>query len=116
MRRATIALAVAAFVLQMTAASAQPADPQERFALLGQFTGATSSEFSGSDLGGGALVAWHVTDFVGAEAEVNFYPTSLTARGGAPFSSGRTEGLFGVSVGPALGRLRPFGTLRMGFV
>jgi len=115
MTRATIALAMTICAAHSTTAFAQSPNPQ-RFALLGQFAGATSSEFSGADLGGGALFAWHAAEFLGAEAEMNFYPKNLTAKGRVPFSRSRVEALFGISAGPRLGRVRPFGAFHTGFV
>jgi len=116
MRRTTIALAMAFFTALPRPAASQTADPKQRFELVGQFTGVRSKEFSGTDRGFGGLVSWRRLDLLGVEGEINFYPESLTVRGGAPFSRGRVEGLFGISAGPLLGRARPFGTFRTGFV
>ncbi len=73
-----------------------------------------SSRFDDSDLGVGGRVSWHPTSLIGTEAELTFYPSDFA--GEPAFSGSRVEGLFGVTVGPWLGRLRPFAKLRPGFV
>ena len=60
-------------------------------------------------------MSWNVIPLIGAEAEVSFFPEDLSARGPA-FSRDRVEGLFGVTVGPVIGRIRPFAKARPGFV
>ena len=116
MRHITIALTVVLFVALPRTTEAQTGDRDHRFELLGQFAGVRSNEFSGTDRGVGGLFAWHRLDPLDVEGEVNFYPKNLTANGGAPFSRGRVEGLIGITVGPILGHIRPFGTFRTGFV
>ena len=115
-RRSLFALAITFATFHSTAVHAQSADPPYRFSVLGQFAGVTSSEFHGMDTGGGALFAWHPAGFLGAEAEMNFYPKSLAVKSGAPFSRGRIEGLFGITMGPLHEHVRPFGTFKTGFV
>lgn len=73
-----------------------------------------SSEFDDSDLGVGGRLSWRPTRFIGAEAELTFYPSDFADD--LAFSKSRVEGWFGVTVGPQLGRLRPFVKLRPGFV
>ena len=73
-----------------------------------------SSEFDDSDFGVGGRVSWHPASFIGADAELTFYPSDFADE--PAFSKSRVEGLFGVTVGPQLGRLRPFVRLRPGFV
>jgi hypothetical protein len=75
-----------------------------------------SSEFDGSDPGVGGLFAWYPMAFLGTEAETTFYPANLRVKNGTPYSRSRLEGLFGVTVGPVVGRLRPFGAVKTGFV
>jgi hypothetical protein len=116
MRHTTIALTVVLFVALPRTTEAQTGDRDHRFELLGQFAGVTSNEFSGTDRGFGGLLSWHRLDPLDVEAEVNFYPKNLTVNGRAPFSRGRVEGLIGITVGPLLGHIRPFGTFRTGFV
>lgn len=75
---------------------------------------ALSSQFDASDAGVGARVAWRPVALVGIEAEVVHYPGDFPEP--RPFSRSRLEGLFGATVGPRLGRVRPFARLRPGFV
>jgi hypothetical protein len=116
MRRRTIVLVFALSVLRLTPAAAQTPDGQSRFALLGQLTGVTSREFDGTDVGFGGLLAWRPSGLLSAEAEANFYTKNLTVNQGSPFSRGRVETLFGLTAGPVVGRIRPFGMFRLGFV
>ena len=76
--------------------------------------GAVSAEFDTTDAGLGGRVSWHPIELVGVDAEMALYPGDLGDR--VPFSAGRVEGLFGPTVGPRLGRFRPFGKLRPGFL
>lgn len=80
----------------------------------GQLAGAVSGEFDSTDLGVGGRVSWHPTSLLGAEAEIDFYPDDFADD--PAFSGSRIEGLFGVTVGPRLGQLRPFAKLRPGFL
>ena len=74
---------------------------------------AMSGQFEGADAGVGARVAWRPAVWT-IEAEVTAYPSEFPDD--RPFSRGRVEGLFGVTAGPTLGRLRPFARLRPGFL
>jgi hypothetical protein len=75
---------------------------------------AFSSQFDASDAGIGGRVAWQATPLVGIEAELTHYPSHFAD---APaFSRSRFEGLFGTTIGPRLGRVRPFGRVRPGFL
>jgi hypothetical protein len=76
--------------------------------------GSVSSEFDTTDVGFGGRGSWHPVPLVGVEGEVALYPGDLGGR--VAFSGSRVEGLFGATVGPRLGRIRPFGKLRPGFV
>jgi hypothetical protein len=87
---------------------------QDRFEAGAQFVAAHSSEFDSTDKGIGVRFTWMPSALIGADAEVNFFPTDFGGR--APFSRSRMEGLFGVTVGPRLGPLRPFAKLRPGFL
>lgn len=75
---------------------------------------ALSSQFDASDAGFGARISWHPVELVGIEAEIVHYGGDFPKA--HPFSRGRVEGLFGATVGPRLGRVRPFARLRPGFV
>jgi hypothetical protein len=87
---------------------------QNQFQAGVQLAGAMSSEFDRSDFGVGGRFTWQPYRTIGAEAELDFYPRDFPNR--VAFSSSRLEGLFGATVGPVLGRVRPFGRLRPGFV
>jgi hypothetical protein len=89
---------------------------QNRFEAGAQIVAAHSSEFDANDIGIGGRFAWRATDLVGAEAEMNVYPRRFPANRSAAFSRDRIEGLFGATVGPRLGSIRPFAKLRPGFV
>jgi hypothetical protein len=75
---------------------------------------AFSSQFDAADAGIGARVGWHATPLVALEAEVVHYPSHFA--GDPAFSRSRLEGLFGATVGPRLGRVRPFARVRPGFL
>jgi hypothetical protein len=85
-----------------------------QFQVGGHFAAARSSQFDTNDFGLGALVAWRPIALVGVEGDVSLYPGDFSGR--VPFSGHRLEGLFGASVGPRVGRLRPFAKLRPGFL
>jgi hypothetical protein len=75
---------------------------------------AFSSQFDASDAGIGGRVGWQATPLVGVEAELAHYPSHFAD---APaFSRSRVEGLFGATIGPRVGRVRPFGRVRPGFL
>jgi len=85
-----------------------------RFEVGAQLVTVASGEFDGADVGVGGRVSWRPTPLIGAEAEISFYPSDFPDRG--PFSRSRVEGLFGLTAGPVLGRIRPFVKLRPGFL
>jgi hypothetical protein len=95
---------------------AAPASAQQRFEAGAQVAIARSGEFDATDTGIGGRVAWNALDLVSAEAELNVYPRAFPASRRTSFSSGRVEGLFGVTAGPRLARARPFVKVRPGFV
>ncbi len=73
-----------------------------------------SGQFEAADTGVGGRLAWRPNPVLGVEAEMTIYPGDFP--GSRPFSRGRVEGLFGVTAGPTLGRIRPFAKFRPGFV
>jgi hypothetical protein len=79
-----------------------------------QLVTAWSSQFDETDSGGGLRVGRRVLPWIGFEGELNLFPAGLGDR--VPFSDARQEGLFGVTVGPAFARVRPFARLRGGFL
>jgi len=111
MNRVIVALVLLALLLSRPAAAQSDGD---QFQLGVQLAGAVSSEFDSTDIGVGGRFSWHPTALLGAEAEVDFYPDDFADQ--PAFSRSRVEGMFGVTVGPRIGRLRPFGKLRPGFV
>jgi hypothetical protein len=109
----SIASAIAALALLRSApAAAQSRPPQ--FETGVQLAAAASGEFDRTDAGIGGRFAWRPTTPMGIEAEINLYPRDFP--GGTAFSRGRVEALFGMTLGPAFGRVRPFARLRPGFV
>jgi hypothetical protein len=85
-----------------------------RFELGGQVTWATSSQFDATDIGFGGRFSWNPIGLVGLESELSFYPQDFTDS--QPFSGARLEGLFGATIGPVVGALRPFAKVRGGFL
>jgi hypothetical protein len=105
---------VCVVVLVASSASALAQTDGPRFQLGVQLATATSSEFDSTDIGVSGRVSWSPTMLLGVEAEMGFFPNHLPEE--PAFSKRRVEGLFGVTAGPRLGRLRPFAKLRSGFV
>ena len=89
---------------------------QNRVEAGAQIVAAHSGEFDANDIGIGGRFSWQATDLVGTDAEMNVYPPSFPGNQSGSFSRSRIEGLFGVTVGPRLGSVRPFAKLRPGFV
>ena len=92
--------------------SAQSAD--HVFQVGAQFATVTSGEFDKTDLGVGGRLSWHPMSLLGIEGEFNFFPGDFPDT--PSFSASRVEGLFGATVGPRFGAIRPFAKLRPGFV
>ena len=79
-----------------------------------QLATSSSSEFETTDVGVSGRLSWHPAAILGIEGELGLYPEDI---GEDPaFSAGLVEGLFGVTVGPRFGRVRPFAKLRPGFL
>lgn len=72
------------------------------------------SEFDGSDLGLGGRLTWKPTSLIGVDADLTWYPSDFADR--PAFSGSRVEGLFGVTVGPQVNRIRPFAKAAAGFL
>ncbi|HUK37249.1 MAG TPA: hypothetical protein VLV86_25210 [Vicinamibacterales bacterium] len=85
-----------------------------RFQLGAQFASAVWGAFDSTDVGGGARFSWEPRSLLGIETELDVYPRDFAST--PAFSRSRIEALFGVTVGPRLGRVRPFAKLRPGFV
>jgi hypothetical protein len=112
MRRFVIGFVCVAIASWSQQAFAQTSE--STFQVGAHFTAVDSSEFDSSDFGVGGRVSWHPSSLLGAEAEFTFYPSDFADE--PAFSGNRVEGLFGVTVGPRLGRIRPFAKLRPGFL
>jgi hypothetical protein len=111
MNRVVVVFVMAVFGHSLTA-YAQSREP--RFGLGVQFVGASSGEFEKTDLGVSGGVAWHPVPLLGLEVNLGIYPGDST--GTTAFSRRQVEGLFGVTIGPRLGRVRPFAKVQPGFV
>ena len=92
-------------------AAAQTEDRPFRLGAL--VASVASGEFDSTEAGLGVQVTWLPTPLIGAEVEVVIHPADL---GDPAFSSGRVETLFGVTVGPPIGRWRAFGKVRPGII
>lgn len=113
MDRLAAAIAIAGSVVAWSdAAIAQ--SKQNGFELGVQVPSAISTEFDRADVGVGGRLSWYPAEPVGIESEINLYPGDFP--GAPPFSRSRVEGLFGVTVGPRFHGVRPFATLRSGFL
>jgi len=107
---------VSVVVLYLFVCSSAIARAQDRFEAGAQIVAVRSGEFDANDVGFGGRFSWQPTDLIGAEAEMNVYPRRFPASRSTTFSRGRIEGLFGATIGPRLGSIRPFARLRPGFV
>jgi hypothetical protein len=106
---------LARLLLALVVAPAQAAAQSWAFEAGGQLTIASPTTSDETDLGFGVRVAVRVLPLIGVEAELDAYPDDLSGNGGrVPFSAGRIEALFGATVGPRLGRIRPFARVRPG--
>jgi hypothetical protein len=79
------------------------------------FVGSDWSEFEGTDFAIGGRLTWKLSTLIGVDADLSWYPSDYPEEGIA-FSGSRLEGLFGVTVGPRLSRVRPFGKAAAGFL
>jgi hypothetical protein len=69
-------------------------------------------QFDSTDAGVGGFVGWRLLPGVGVDAVFTLYPSEYPD--GRAFSRRRVESLFGVTIGPRLGPLRPFAAFRAG--
>lgn len=88
---------------------------ERRFEIGGQVVASRVDEFDDTDVGIGVRGGWRAAQLLGVEAELNVYPSGLPGTG-ITISRGRVESLFGITVGPQLGRLRPFARVRPGLL
>lgn len=114
MRTALIAsLAVATTWLLAPSIGAAQTDTT-KWEIGAHFATVTSGPFDDTDSGLGARVALRAFEWITFEAEVTSFPSDFPD--GTPVSQGRWEGLFGATVGPQLGPVRPFLKARPGFL
>ena len=113
MNRITHVVLLSLFVLLCARPVAAQSD-EPRFEAGAQLATAASSEFDGTDVGVGGRLSWHPIALLGVEGEFSWYPGEFADE--RALSGGRVEGLFGATIGPRLGRVRPFVKLRPGFL
>ena len=70
------------------------------------------SEFDSTDIGIGGRFTWKPMPILGVDADLTWYPGDQLG----PFSRRRFEGLFGLTVGPKINRIRPFAKASAGFL
>lgn len=109
----SIAVSLALMALMTGRALAQ--GPADTFQVGAHITTARSGQFESTELGIGGRFSWHPTALLGFESEIDLYPADFPGDG-ISFSAARLEGLFGVTAGPRLSRVRPFAKLRAGFL
>jgi hypothetical protein len=73
------------------------------------------SEFEGNDVGFGGRFTWKPTTLIGVDVDLTWYPSDFPDEPFA-FSGNRFEGLFGLTVGPRINRVRPFVKAAAGFL
>ena len=103
----TVAL-VSFLLLFASSAAAQP------FEAGIHITSSQWSEFDGSDWGIGGRFTFKPLPLIGFDADLTWYPQEFPET--PEFSRRRVEGLFGITVGPQLGGLRPFVKGSYGFL
>jgi hypothetical protein len=86
----------------------------QSFAASVEFASSQWSEFDGTDVGIGGRFTVMAGSWVGIDAEGVWYPSDFPDR--ISFSRNRVEGLFGVTAGPRLNRIRPFAKAAAGFL
>ena len=114
MSRSLFAFAAFLSVLVLVPQRAVAQSAETKFQAGIHVAAARSGQFDKTDLGIGGLLSWQPGGLFGAEAELTFYPSDFPDE--PAFSGSRVEGLFGVTIGPRLGTIRPFVKIRPGFV
>ena len=103
----TLVISAVVFV-SVVSASAQS------FEVGAHFASSKWSEFEGNDLGVGGRFTWKPSSMLGVDADLTWYPSDFPDD--IAFTRRRVEGLFGVTVGPRLNRVRPFAKAAAGFL
>jgi hypothetical protein len=111
-----MALTRLAALISVVVLAPGPAAAQSRaFEVGGQLTIVAPSGFDEADIGAGIRAALRPAPLIGIEAELDVYPHEFPRSSRrVPFTAGRVEALFGATIGPRLGRIRPFARLRPG--
>ena len=92
-----------------------PRAAAQSFAVGGHVASSQWSEFEGGDVGVGGRLTWKPLSLVGVDAELTWHPSDFEPDG-VPFSRRRVEGMFGVTFGPRINRVRPFAKAAAGFL
>jgi hypothetical protein len=104
-------------ILTFAFIAARPASAQTSASHLeagATFVTTSSGQFHTQDVGAGGWLAWRISPLVGVEGELTYHSDPFGEA--TLFNSGRVEGLFGATIGPQLGIVRPFASVRPGFV
>jgi hypothetical protein len=109
-----LAVALAFIVTALAHPGSAAAQGPGSFQVGGQVSVLRASQFDEADIGFGGRLSWSPTSLLGVEAEIGLYPGDFPDR--PAVSRRRVEGLFGVTLGPRLGGIRPFVKLRPGFL
>jgi hypothetical protein len=113
-RRARASFVIGLCLLTLGLPSDAGAQPAGTVSLAGGVAVARIDELDGTDVGATGRLAWQPASILGVEAEVALYPSEFPDR--PAISRRRAEVLVGATVGPVLGRARPFARLRVGAV
>jgi hypothetical protein len=106
---------VLVIVLLVAAGPGAAQSREPHFELSGGVVLSDDRLFEGVDTGVGVRFGWRLGRLVGIEAELVDYPGKYPRRGAA-ISRSRIEGLFGATIGPHVGGVRPFARVRPGFL
>lgn len=90
------------------------AQPATRVDVGGHVAWSQIDLLDANDVGVGARVAWRPGWGVGVEGELTLFPAEFPD--GVAISRRRLESLFGITVGPTLGAVRPFLRVRSGWL
>lgn len=108
-------IAVCLVLMTVLTGRASAQSSADTFQVGAQLAVARSGQFESTELGIGGRVSWHPMAMLGFESEIDLYPADFPGNGVA-FSARRVEGLFGITAGPRLARVRPFAKIRAGFL
>ncbi len=106
-------LATATVLLLITNVLAHAQSTAPKFEIGAQFALTRLRDLNETDFGVGGRITYNITDNIGVEGELNFFPRELV---GFALSSFRTQGLFGVKTGLRSERAGIFAKIRPGFL